>query len=452
MAVHCQLLTWGRLLHPDHKYSLAHTDQIAKHLKERLTADMRITHSRSDSSASDSDIGNYSVLITHPPNSAREEAAVLAKSMDQICLYNQSSGRENSTSVLETYDTTVRNMYQASEVSFSDDITDSAASDAESHEINLLSSDESGNDENKDIQNGDKTGRIQYAPLVDADIISGDAQRQLPQYGLIGSHREDTQTKSKLFMNTNIPFSIFLCGVQGSGKSHTTSCILENSLVPSKSLGRLRNPLSALVFSYGHFSGDGAGFSISEAAYLASPGPRSPDGACVKRIHVLASPTNFARISKLYMQLPNISVTEFRLKPQNLDIETMLTLMNVSESDSTPLYMAQVTQILRGMATAGKPFNYRTFKLLLKKERFNPAQLNMLQMRLNILESFLDENDSCPEAKFLPGEITIMDMSCPFIDANTACILFRIGLQLYLQTKTPGKIIVVDEAHKVCSY
>ena len=56
----------------------------------------------------------------------------------------------------------------------------------------------------------------------------------------------------------------------------------------------------------------------------------------------------------------------------------MLTLMNVNESEETPLYMAQVTQILREISTAGGLFDYKTFKLHLKKQKFNPAQANML--------------------------------------------------------------------------
>jgi hypothetical protein len=72
-------------------------------------------------------------------------------------------------------------------------------------------------------------------------------------------------------------------------------------------------------------------------------------------------------------------------------------------------------------------------------------------MRLGLLESFLDLDNSCPAPQFREGEITIMDMSCPFVDANTACILFRIGLQRYLQSKAAGKMVVLDEAHKVRS-
>jgi hypothetical protein len=150
----------------------------------------------------------------------------------------------------------------------------------------------------------------------------------------------------------------------------------------------------------------------------------------------------------IYANGLSVSVSKFKLKPHNLDIDIMLTLMNVNESGDTPLYMAAVTQILRQMATEGGSFNYSSFKTRLRGCRFNPVQVNMLQMRLALLESFLDLNNSCPEPQFRDGEVTIMDLSDPFVDANTACILFRIGLQRYLQSEAAGKMIVLDEAHK----
>ncbi|EOA85957.1 uncharacterized protein SETTUDRAFT_110877 [Exserohilum turcica Et28A] len=315
-------------------------------------------------------------------------------------------------------------------------------------DTNLLVSDDSEQNDTGYIQLHERATQIRHAPILGMDVILQNDQHLIPQYGLIGLYGEAKNIRSKLFLNTNVPFSMFLCGVQGSGKSHTTSCILENSLIPSKHLGELQNPLSALVFSYGHFSGDGIGFSISEAAFLASSGSNIPSAAHVKKVHVLVSPSNYVRISKLYLQLPNVSVTPFKIKPRNLDITTILTLMNVNDSEETPLYMAQVTQILREMSTTGEPFDYRAFKLHLKKQKFNPAQTNMLQMRLSLLESFLDMTDTSPEMVFFPGEITIMDMSCPFVDANTACVLFEIGLQQYLHSQGAGKMIVLDEAHK----
>jgi hypothetical protein len=67
-----------------------------------------------------------------------------------------------------------------------------------------------------------------------------------------------------------------------------------------------------------------------------------------------------------------------------------------------------------------------------------------------MLESFLDLSDSAAGPSFEAGEVTIIDLTCPFVDPNTACVLFRIGMTMYLESGTStGKIIAVDEANKV---
>jgi len=40
---------------------------------------------------------------------------------------------------------------------------------------------------------------------------------------------KSTEEKA-IFLNTNAPWSAFICGSQGSGKSYTLSCMLENLL------------------------------------------------------------------------------------------------------------------------------------------------------------------------------------------------------------------------------
>lgn len=131
----------------------------------------------------------------------------------------------------------------------------------------------------------------------------------------------------------------------------------------------------------------------------------------------------------------------------------MLNLMNVDETGRVPLYMAHVLRILRGMATKNVRFDYNEFKQRITLARFEPVQQNLLDMRLDVLESFLDLTGTFNnEMLFEPGEITIMDMSCPFVDVNTACIMFRCGLQHYLQSQASGKLVVLDEAHKVSNF
>lgn len=119
-----------------------------------------------------------------------------------------------------------------------------------------------------------------------------------PQYGLLGgvksietsSHasteNEMIKKDPRLFFNVSSPSSIFICGSQGSGKSHTLSCVLEGCLISSKA-GRLANPLTAVAFHYDTFNSDNCG-SPCEAAFLASHSKI--------KVKVLCAPTNFLTI------------------------------------------------------------------------------------------------------------------------------------------------------------
>lgn len=289
---------------------------------------------------------------------------------------------------------------------------------------------------------------IGHVPLLSASVIVEHGKDFVPQYGFLGS--KDTEGEViRLFHNTNMPFSTFICGVQGSGKSHTTVCILENALIPSPQLGRLQAPVAALVFSYSEFSSGGSGFTVSEAAFLGSANQATASQR-VKKITVLVSPSNPA-IEKFYRAIPGVKVLEFKLKAKSLDIATLLTLMGMNEKADVPLYMAKVESILRAIATENEDgvFDYSLFKQRVAMENFDPKQTNMLDMRLGLLESFLDKYKNTPEPTFRPGEITIMDLSDPFITPNTACILFKLGLERFTQSQTLGKMVVLDEAHKV---
>ncbi|KAL5331560.1 hypothetical protein ACEPPN_001094 [Leptodophora sp. 'Broadleaf-Isolate-01'] len=72
---------------------------------------------------------------------------------------------------------------------------------------------------------------IKNAVLFSADILGYPHADELPQYGLLGSSESTPSTAildSRIFLNTNVPYSAFVCGVQGSGKSHTTACMIGN--------------------------------------------------------------------------------------------------------------------------------------------------------------------------------------------------------------------------------
>ncbi len=129
----------------------------------------------------------------------------------------------------------------------------------------------------------------------------------------------------------------------------------------------------------------------------------------------------------------------------------MLTLMSVNQTEAAPLYMGTVTRILRDMASkTADSFNYLEFRRRLDDARLDRKQQEFLKQRLDLLESFLDLDGSTTNPNFAAGEITIIDLSCPFMDASTACVLFKVGMALYLESDSRvGKVIVLDEAHKV---
>lgn len=117
------------------------------------------------------------------------------------------------------------------------------------------------------------------------------------QYSLLGGVKKVTTTSPypeeailkkdpRLFFNVASPSSTFICGSQGSGKSHTLSCMLEGCLIPSRA-GELHRPMTGVVFHYDTFISDGGG-SPCEAAFLASHSSVN--------VRVLCAPTNLGTI------------------------------------------------------------------------------------------------------------------------------------------------------------
>jgi len=104
--------------------------------------------------------------------------------------------------------------------------------------------------------------------------------------GNVDSSHPSRPVDPRLFFNISAPSSAFICGSQGSGKSHTLSCLLENCLMKSD-VSKLDNPLAALVFHYDSFTSDIKG-TPCEAAHLSS----NPN----IKVRILCSPTNFNTI------------------------------------------------------------------------------------------------------------------------------------------------------------
>lgn len=148
-------------------------------------------------------------------------------------------------------------------------------------------------------------------------------------------------------------------------------------------------------------------------------------------------------------------------------------------------------------------FDYEGFKERITCEISHPTQKQMIELRMNLLEEFVQFGESSgfeqkrgkesgpkddkraqrdlfnkrdQERKkrmakegiwsFEIGNLTIVDLSDPLIDESAACVLFNMCLSIFLEESNgsrenrsqkekrcrKGRIVALDEAHKVRHY
>ncbi|ETI28331.1 hypothetical protein G647_00780 [Cladophialophora carrionii CBS 160.54] len=298
---------------------------------------------------------------------------------------------------------------------------------------------------------------------------AGSASDIFQQYGLLGvrertygsRHPDMSNTLSVeqnlVYANMNAPWSVYICGSQGTGKSHSLSCLLENSLLTSSLAGNNPNPLAGLVFHYDRFTSYES-TQLCEAAYLCSAGVQ---------VRVLVSPSNVHAMRKLYRHLPGLpaatprpEVIPLYFQEHQLNVSRLMTLMAANGEKGVPLYMEVLFKILRDMSTENKGegrLDYLDFKQRLARQAFSAQQRTPLEMRLALLESFLAHKQQSERStarlnrlfNSAQGTLTIVDLSCPFVNENDACALFTICLSLFMEHRGDcGRIIALDEAHK----
>jgi hypothetical protein len=165
-----------------------------------------------------------------------------------------------------------------------------------------------------------------------------DADSQIyPQYGLLGLRTRSGSgppgQEDLVYANVSAPWSAFICGSQGSGKSHTLSCLLENSLIKPSPAGKLTSPLAGLVMHYDKFTAF-ASTQLCEAAYLYSSGIP---------VRILVSPTNYLAMKAAYTRLAGgskvLTVEPLYLPQKDLNIGMMKTLMGINNKAEQPLYI-----------------------------------------------------------------------------------------------------------------
>lgn len=171
------------------------------------------------------------------------------------------------------------------------------------------------------------------------DFPNGKQKHTYPQYGVLGHRIQDPPIEPTpndlVYTNVAAPWSTFICGSQGSGKSHTLSCVLENTLISNSPAGKLTSPLAGLVLHYDKFTSFSS-TQLCEAAYLASA--QIP-------VRVLVSPTNYLTMKRTYTNLAglkgskSITVERMYLPQKDLNVSMMKTLMGIQSRVEQPLYI-----------------------------------------------------------------------------------------------------------------
>lgn len=179
--------------------------------------------------------------------------------------------------------------------------------------------------------NGGPLAEERNAPLLWYNTKEYLDQQQYAVLGHVPNSPANDSHPEPVLLNTNAPWSAFLCGSQGSGKSHALSCILENCILNDPSIGKNPNPLAGLVFHYDRTQS----MDVCEAAYLCSS----------VKTRVLVSPSNYAKMKARYEQLArktggSVEVMRLLLVPnRHLDVERIKTLMAAGKEGELPLYM-----------------------------------------------------------------------------------------------------------------
>lgn len=294
------------------------------------------------------------------------------------------------------------------------------------------------------------------ATLVDREEISSG---RLPHYGWLGTTKlaaEDggSEKKSQVYLNTHVPFCLVAVGVQGAGKSHTLSCVIENCLLdlPKDIAGDAG--MAALVL---HF--DQAPENMCEAVTLSRPRKDLPGmERFVKEVVILVSPANFRRRKRFYDQLGfPVKVLPLLFNWNDLDASDLQTLMAI---ENMPLYMESVIDYLRGMQKNDKKPTFAEFKRDIGEMDFSKGQRSPLDLRLQLLASFLidDQSNTNIYGVGIPDVLTVLrgrdrmvvcDLTDPLFSGEQANGVFAVVLGKFVSTPAAhGRLVVCDEAHK----
>ena len=268
-----------------------------------------------------------------------------------------------------------------------------------------------------------------------------------------------------VYLNTHEPFCFATVGVQGAGKSHTLSCVLESCLVPFESgnIVNLKKPMTSLVLHY-----DDNLSSICESAGLLNPNRDferkmqaaglSASSSCVskEKAVILVSPTFYRQRKTFYGN--NCTVKPLLFKWRSLTADHIKRIMRINEGDNQ-LYVASFMTLLRGYQREAVVPEFSQFLNQVQRVCDIKSQQGPLVQRIKLLESMVAESQMNLSLKeesldlstcIASGRtLVITDLTDPLLSKEEANGLFQVLTEQFRALPAQGgKLLCLDEAHK----
>ena len=136
-----------------------------------------------------------------------------------------------------------------------------------------------------------------------------------------------------LYIRSDAPFCVCICGLQGSGKSHIVCTLIEDCMQPlleppGKEIVRLSQPMAGLVLHYDQMESN-----ICESAGLANFSPVVRGGSCSDvRVVILVSPSYYLQRKEFYKE--PYKVIPLMFKWEDLDAVQLRSLMRLEDEDT----------------------------------------------------------------------------------------------------------------------
>ncbi|KAL9186409.1 hypothetical protein ACHAXT_005647 [Thalassiosira profunda] len=298
-------------------------------------------------------------------------------------------------------------------------------------------------------------------------LFSASTLDQHPEGALFGhlfpSTNSSETTGEAVYLNTHEPFCFVTVGVQGAGKSHTSSCVLESCLVPFEpsNIVKLSAPMTSLVLHY-----DQNISSICEAAGLLSPNRNVKTnmarfghdvGAVPKdKAVILVSPAFYKQRKKFYGDHCTVKPLLFRWS--SLSADHIKRIMRI-ESGDNQLYVASFLDLLRGYQRKAVVPDFSDFLNQVRSVCNVTGQKGPLDQRIALLESVVAESEKnvslVEESLDLIAcskegrQLIIADLTDPLLSKEEANGLFQVLTEQFRTLPTKGgKVLCLDEAHK----